>query len=149
MSSLLPIRPEPQKRQAGQKEEEMKVYWLARHDLSPAQQVAIRALHGDDVEVIKDPVSLTGADGLAEYIRSKFDGFVYAVAGAVHYITAALEGLRFGVFENHPQKRVDGSFGLAAVYWVNYPETGKVTRVWVNPDPLSDQGEPLVPVLRT
>jgi hypothetical protein len=122
----------------------MKIYWLSRHDLSPAQQRAIRDLHGEEAEIIKDPVSLTGADGLAEYIRSHSDGFVYAVAGAVHYITAALAGLRFGVFENHPQKRVDGSFGLAAVYHIG----GKITKVYANPDPMSDQGESLVPVLR-
>jgi hypothetical protein len=126
----------------------MKVYWVSRHDLSPAQQSALRSLHGEDVEVIKDPQTFMGAEGLAEYIRQHDDGFVYAVAGAVHYIVAALRGLQFGIFENHPQKRVDGTFGLAAVYWVNYPEWGEITKVWVNPDPMRDEGEPLVPVLR-
>lgn len=123
----------------------MKIYWLSRHELSPAQQAAIRALHGEDAEVIRDAVSLVGVDGLSDYIRNHSDGFVYAVAGAVHYITAALEGLRFGVFENHPQKRVDGSFGLTAVYHVG---GGKLTKVWVNPDPASDKGEALIPVSR-
>ena len=31
----------------------MKVFWTSRHDLSPAQVSAIRALHGDDAEVVK------------------------------------------------------------------------------------------------
>jgi len=121
----------------------MKIYWVSRHNLSPAQQAAIRALHGK-VEVIKDPVEFRGPEGLAEYIRNHPDGFVYAVAGAAHYIYAALSGCSFGVFENHPQKRADGSFGLAAVYHV---EGGQIRKVWVNPDPLSDEGEPLVPLI--
>ncbi len=122
----------------------MKVFWTSRHDLSPAQVSAIRALHGDDAEVVKDPVVFSNTDGLADYIRNHADSFVYAVAGAPHYITAALAGLKFGVFENHPQKRQDGSFGLAAVYHVD----GSLKKVWVNPDPTSDKGEALIPVAR-
>ena len=122
----------------------MKIYWLSRHDLSPSQVSAIRSLHGEDVEIMKDPVVFSNTDGLADYIRSHcFDGFVYAVAGAPHYIAAALAGFPFGVFENHPQKRQDGTFGLAAVYHVE----GKLEKVWVNPDPTSDQGEALIPVV--
>jgi hypothetical protein len=123
----------------------MKVYWLSRHDLSPAQQQAIRDLHGEDVEVVKDPVVLKNTEGLADYIRSHSDGFVYAVAGAPHYLYAALTGCRFGVFENHPGKRQDGTFGLAAVYHVG---DGKLQKVWINPDPQSDKGEALIPVAR-
>ena len=143
-----------------------RIYWLSRHDLSPAQMSAIRDLHGEDAEVVKDPVVFSNTDGLADYIRSHADGFVYAVAGAPHYIAAALVGLRFGVFENHPQKRQDGSFGLAAVYHVDVeivhhdgrvcdylPLTrasirGSLKKVWVNPDPMSDRGEALIPVAR-
>jgi hypothetical protein len=65
--------------------------------------------------------------------------------GAPHYVTAALRGLRFGVFENHPRKRQDGSFGLAAVYHV---ASGSIEAVWRNPDPTSDLGEALIPVVR-
>ena len=122
----------------------MKVFWTSRHDLSPAQVSAIRALHGEDAEVVKDPVVFSNTDGLADYIRSHSDSFVYAVAGAPHYIAATLAGLRFGVFENHPQKRQDGTFGLAAVYHVD----GSLKKVWVNPDPTSDKGEALIPVAR-
>ena len=82
----------------------MKVLWTSRHDLSPAQVSAIRALHGEDAEAVKDPVVFSNTDGLADYIRSHSDSFVYAVAGAPHYIAATLAGLRFGVFENQPQK---------------------------------------------
>ena len=122
----------------------MKVYWVSRHDLSPAQVSAIRDLHGEDVEVVKDPVVFNTTEGLANYILDHSDGFVYAVAGAPHYLVAALAGLRFGVFENHPQKREDGIFGLAAVYHVD----GSLKKVWVNPDPASDKGEVLIPVVR-
>lgn len=93
---------------------------------------------------MKDPVVFSNTDGLADYIRNHTDGFVYAVAGAPHYITAALAGLHFGVFENHPQKRQDGSFGLAAVYHVS----GMLQKVWSNPDPQSDEGEFLSPSRR-
>lgn len=138
-----------------------KVYWVSRHDMSPAQVSAIRVLHGEDVEVVKDPVVFSNTGGLADYIRNHPDGFVYAVAGAPHYLAAALAGCNFGVFENHPQKRQDGSFGLAAVYHVSmYPVvdaldslhrtifSGSLQKVWSNPDPQSDQGESLVPVPR-
>jgi hypothetical protein len=121
----------------------MKVYWLSRHDLSIAQMRAIKDLHGEDVEIIKNPLVFASIEDLADFIRQN-DGFVYAVAGAPHYLSAALSGCRFGVFENHPQKRADGQFGLAAVYHIN----GKLEKVWVNPDPTSDCGEPLIPILR-
>jgi len=120
-----------------------KVYWVSRHDLSPAQDSAIRDLHGEDAEVVKDPVVFSSVEGLADYIGSH-DGFVYAVAGAPHYLHAALESCKFGVFENHPARRQDGTFGLAAVYHVE----GSLKKVWVNPDPASDQGEALIPVAR-
>jgi len=122
----------------------MRIYWLSRHDLSPAQVSAIRALHGEDAEVVKDPVVFSNTDGLADYIRNHADGFVYAVAGPQNYIAAVFAGLRFGVFENHPQKRQDGMFGLAAVYHVD----GSLKKVWVNPDPTSDKGEAMIPVAR-
>ncbi len=105
---------------------------------------AIHSLHGEDAEVVKDPVVFENTTGLADYIRNHADSFVYAVAGAPHYIVAALAGLRFGVFENHPGKRQDGSFGLAAVYHVD----GSLKKVWVNPNPMSDKGETLIPVAR-
>jgi hypothetical protein len=121
----------------------MKVLWISRHDLSAAQVSAIRAIHGADVDIKKDPAVLTNSEGLADYIHKNPDAFVYAVAGAPHYIAAALAGLRFGVFENHPAKRADGSFGLAAVYHV---VDGSLKKVWVNSDPMSDTGEALMPV---
>lgn len=123
----------------------MKIYWVSRHDLSPAQEIAIRQLHGEDVEVIKDSVVFSNIEGLTDYIRNHSDSFVYVVAGAAHYLHAALNGCRFGVFENHPQKRQGGSFGLAAVYHVN---EGKLTKVWENPDPMSDKGETLISVVK-
>src|SRR3989344_3849424 len=121
-----------------------KVYWLSRHNLTLAQKQAICDLHGGVVEIVTDSVVFTAFEELVDYIRSHPDGFVYAVAGAPHYIKAAFSGLRFGVFENHPQKRQDGTFGLAAVYHVG----GSLKKVWVNPDPTSDKGEALIPVVR-
>ena len=122
----------------------MKIYWVSRHELSPAQVRAIHDLHGEDAEVIRDPVVFAEPDGLQHYIVQHLDGFVYAVAGAPHYIAAALGHCRFGVFENHPARRQDGSFGLAAVYHVD----GLMKKVWVNADPASDTGEALIPVVR-
>lgn len=112
-----------------------KVYWLSRHDLSPAQVASIRSLHGTDVVMVKDPVVFSETLGLADYIRQHDDGFVYAVAPASQYISATVAGLHFGFFENHPQKRQDGSFGLAVVYHV---VGAKLKKVWINSDPLSD-----------
>lgn len=123
-----------------------KIYWASRHDLSSAQNQAIIDLHGK-VKIVKDPAKFDGDEGLADYIREHNDGFVYAVASGVHYLTAGLSGLPFGIFTNHPDKRADGKFGLASVHWVNSPVKG-ITRVWVNPDPASDYGEALIPVAR-
>lgn len=125
-----------------------KIYWLSRHDLSSVQVRAIRELHGKDVEVVKDPVVFTAIDGLADYIREHRDGLVYVVAGTPHCIAAALAGSHFGVFENAPQKRQDGSFGLAGICLVNFPWKGELEWAWINPDPASDEGEALTPVLR-
>lgn len=123
----------------------MKIYWLSRHELSPAQRKAIRDLHGEDAEVVKDPVTFGVPEALVDYILQHADGFVYVVAAAPHYISAALASCPFGVFENHPGKRQDGNFGLAAVYHVG---DGMLKKVWVNSDPESDEGETLVSVVR-
>lgn len=122
-----------------------KVLWLSRHDLSNGQLAAIRALHGENVEIVKDPVVFQSHEGLADYISQHSDAFVYAVAGAPHYLYAALGGLQFGVFENHPAKRQDGTFGLAKVWHIANRE---LELVWVNENPESDNGEALVPVAR-
>jgi len=121
----------------------MKVYWVSRHPLSPAQQQAIKDLHGDDVEVVHNPVSFTDETGLSEFIKAHQDGFVYAVAGGQHYIEAALAGCRFGIFSISPQRRADGVFGLEAVYYINHC---RQFRVWVDPDPSGDAGDVLAPV---
>lgn len=122
-----------------------RVYWLSRHQLSPAQAQSLRDLHGEDVEVVHEPQVFASTNGLAEYIASHADGFVYAVAGPQHYVAAALAGQPFGMFENHPGKRADGQFGLKAVH---HAKDGALTQVWLNPDPESDTGEALVPVPR-
>jgi hypothetical protein len=120
-----------------------KVYWLSRHALSKGQLAAIRDLHGD-AEIVTESIVYTESETLADHIRSRSDGFVYAVAPVTHCIEAALAGLRFGWFENHPGKRQNGEFGLAAVYHVD----GTLSKVWSNPDPESDKGETLAPVSR-
>lgn len=133
----------------------VKVYWLSRHSLSPAQVQAIKRLHGEDVIILHEPIVLEGLDALAEAIHSRNDGFVYAVAPAHMVakasIACALGGYQFGVFENHPLKRADGSFGLKAVYHIlpdRYEPMARIVEVWTNPDPLSDQGEALIPIER-
>lgn len=100
-----------------------KIYWLSRHNLSPAQIQAISDIHGE-AEIVKDNVNFDDSNGLVDYIRKHEDSFVYAVASGSHYISAALSGLQFGIFENYPQKRQDGSFGLSAVYHIG---EGKLT----------------------
>ena len=130
-----------------------KIHWVSRHELSPAQIGALKALHGEDaiIEHHKDVV-FEGQSGLSSWLEANVgdDEFAYVVAGAPHLLTAALDGYDFGVFENHPGKRADGQFGLAAVYHVRWPYEGlaEITKVWVNPDPESDQGEALVPIRR-
>lgn len=136
-----------------------KMYWVSRHNLSPAQRRAIEDLHGE-VYIIHDPVTFSDYTGLAEYIDRHPDGFVYAVAGASHYLHAMANNCKFGVFENHHEKRADGQFGLSAVYhtgsrwWNQYDcpseavETPTFSKVWNNPDPDSDSGETLIPVRR-
>lgn len=129
----------------------MRVYWLSRHQLSPAQLRAIKDLHGEDVEIVHEPITLEGDNGLLSAITERSDGFIYAVAGAHHILVAATcLGCRFGVFANHPAKRTDGQFGLAAVYHVftNTDAHQDVHKVWVNSDPESDEGEALIPLER-
>lgn len=128
-----------------------KILWVSRHDLSPAQVAAIRELHGADAEIVKDPVSFTDFEGLKEYIFDNPEAFVYVVAGAPHYLDAALSGFQFGFFENHPGRRADGVFGLKAVYHVVTFDDGRpgvLVQVWENHDPESDEGEVLEPVRR-
>lgn len=122
-----------------------KVIFVSRHELSPGQVNAIKALHGEDCEIDRDPHVFQGQDGLTEYIRSNADAFVYAVAGSVHVLDAALNGASFGIFENYPGKRANGEFGLSAVYQVR---DDQLVKVYENPDPMSDIGETLKPVAR-
>jgi len=120
-----------------------KVFWVSRHQLSPAQKQAISDLHGSDCQIEHLTIQFDSMLGLAEFISTHPRDIIYAVAGAPHYLAAALSGLKFGVFENHPQKRQDGVFGLKSVYWVrNY----EIREVWRNSNPLSDNGEMLMPV---
>lgn len=121
-----------------------KIYWLSRHALSPGQNKALADLHGE-VEVTQVPVNFDGDEGLARFVAEHRDGFVYAVATAVQYMTAMTRGTPFGLFVNHPAKRADSTFGLAAVYHVS---GNSITRMWSNPDPASDTGEKLTPVRR-
>lgn len=131
----------------------MKIRWLSRHQLSPAQIAALRELHGkrgvELEQVVHDTQDFPNdPKGLEEYLRAHDGDFVYVVAPAVQYLQAALAGLSFGLMVNHPGKREDGTFGLASVYWVNRPEMGEVELVWTNPNPLNDCGESLVPAHR-
>ena len=82
-----------------------KVYWVSRHDMSPAQLLAVRYMHGEDTEVLKDSVTFEGPDGLQKYIETHSDGVVYAVATSAQFMWAALNGRgEFGFFENHPAR---------------------------------------------
>lgn len=122
-----------------------KVYWVSRHQLSPAQWRALRDIHGKDVVVVWEAVVFDEGSTLVDYIQHHRDGFVYAVASSDYVIDAALAGEPFGHFKNHPAKRQDGTFGLCAVFHVVGRE--QIMR-WRNEDPLSDEGERLVPIPR-
>lgn len=106
-----------------------KIYWLSRHELSPAQQQALKDLHGEDVEVVKEAVMVEGLDGLTKYIEAHTDGFVYCVAGAPHYVHAALATKTFGVFENQPgqarRRDVRPRGGLPREWWPNQGRLGQ------------------------
>lgn len=119
-----------------------KIFWLSQHAFSPAQVNAVKALHGDDCEVVHEKVTFLSPEDCVEKVTARAAaGFVYFVGGGPHYLFCASAGLSFGVFENHPAKRTDGSFGLKAVYHV---ESGRISRVWENPDPNSDVGDVLM-----
>ena len=78
--------------------------------------------------------------------NERFLGYGHSSAGSSGLLAhEPRSNLAVTVFENHPQKRQDGSFGLRAVYHVNGRELRKV---WENTDPLGDQGEALMPVKR-
>ncbi|MAG11722.1 MAG: hypothetical protein CMI52_02845 [Parcubacteria group bacterium] len=78
------------------------VFWISRHELSPAQTQAILDLHGD-VQVERQALVFDQVDGLKSFIETVGkDDFVYAVAGAPHYLSAALSGCEFGFFLNPP-----------------------------------------------
>ena len=137
-----------------------KIHWVSRHALSPAQERALKDLHGDVEVVHHQNVLFEDVDGVTSFVK-EHSGFVYVVAGPQHTLHAMAWGCEFGVFANHHTKRQDGSFGLAAVYhvsqwWIDVVgEDGKrysvnhplLREVWVNPDPLSDRGESLKPVI--
>lgn len=78
----------------------MKIYWAARHELLPEQEAAIRATHGEDCNIIWEPVRFTDPRGLSDYIDSRPDDVVYAVAGGIHYLFAGFEGKEFYLFES-------------------------------------------------
>lgn len=102
-----------------------RVVWLSRHNLSPDQNAALKLIHGDDVAVEHINVTLQSDDGLALFIENR-DEFVYAVAGAVHYLVAVEQGLEFGFFTNKPGRRENGEFSLGVVYhW----GAGQLTRI--------------------
>lgn len=133
-----------------------KIMWVSRHPLSPAQVSAITTLHGADVDIVHNPAVFDDFTGLTDLIRQNRDSFVYAVAGAAHYLHAAANGCDFGVFENDPARRHDGQFGLKAVYHCiqvsidgAYSGTPQLTQVWVNDNPSDDNGDSLDPVGRS
>lgn len=132
-----------------------KIMWVSRHPLSLAQKTAITTLHGADVVITHNPVVFDGFTGLTDLIRQNRDYFIYAVAGAAHYLHAAANGCDFGVFENDPIRRQDGQFGLKAVYHClqisidgAYSGTPQLTQVWINDNPDGDNGDSLAPVRR-
>lgn len=123
-----------------------KVFWVSRHPLSPAQLQAIGEIWGKDVEIVHDPVIFALHEDFLSYLVSRPENsFVYAVVPAHYAVIAACEHKEFGLFENFPARRQDGTFGLAAVWHV---QEGACVRRWVNPNPSADQGDVLTPVSR-
>lgn len=112
-----------------------KIYWLARHDMSPIQLRAIKEIHGN-VEIKRiNPVYATPV-GLAEFIKLHADGFTYAEASELQCLNAAIRGCVFGIFQERDQVLPDGSRDLTAVQHVSV--TGS-NCVWQNPEPASGE----------
>lgn len=125
----------------------MKVYWFSRHALSPAQQQAIRDLHGEDAEIVHDTGPFADLNDCIWRIRraaAAAGTAVYAVLPAHFAVALATADVRFGMFENHPSKRANGQFGLKSVWRTLFNdslERTEVVEVWTNPDPQADCGE--------
>ena len=49
----------------------MRIYWVSRHELSPAQLQAIKELHGHDAEIIHDPVEFGRFDEVTDAAKSQ------------------------------------------------------------------------------
>ena len=98
-----------------------KIYWASHHDLYPEQILAIEEVHGK-LDIIHERVLFREPRGLSTYIDNRSDGYVYAVAGGIHYLYAAKEGKEFFIFETHPDK-----IAFRAIFAVS---GGEITRVW-------------------
>ncbi len=114
------------------------VYWVSRHPLMPSQEEAIRDIHGYVGKIERKEVSFgLDPEALSNFLVRKQRGercFIYVVASSHHVLTAALNGLSFGVMVNHPQKREDGTFEVAAVYHVR---DCRIEKVW----PVKKEGD--------
>ena len=98
-----------------------KVYWASHHDLYPEQVNAIKSVHGN-IEIVHERVVFKEPTGLSTYIDNRADGYVYAVAGGIHYLWAFLDSKEFYIFETHPDK-----IGFRAIFKVGEKV---ITRVW-------------------
>jgi hypothetical protein len=110
-----------------------KVYWASRHSLLLGQKDVIKKLHGE-VEILEEKIIFDTARGLSDYIAARNDGIVYAVAGGVHYLYAALEGKDFYIFELDPVRR-DSFRALYHVYpqlLDGYSMVPRIMKVWGN-----------------
>lgn len=59
-----------------------KVYWISKHELSPAQLAQIRTLKGNDVEIIHEEVAFEGSDVVA--LVSQILGLPDTASGPFH-----------------------------------------------------------------
>lgn len=105
-----------------------KVYWASRHALLDYQIDSIKEVHGENIRIIQENVMFQHIDGLYEYIKSHEDGYVYAVAGGIHYIFATMmlmnqsRDLEFYIFSGRPNTTLD----FSAIYKVNSKGLQKV-----------------------
>ena len=98
-----------------------KIYWASHHDLYPEQIDAINSVHGK-LDIIHERVVFRDPLGLSTYIDNRQDGYVYAVAGGIHYLFAQQEGREFFIFETHPDK-----IAFRSIFKVS---EGTITKVW-------------------
>lgn len=110
-----------------------KVYWVARHELTEEQELAIKEIHGASIEIVDSNIRFTSATGLYDFIHQHPDGYVYAIAGGIHYLYAFMKGLEFYIFEpNYISYDKNSGESIVNIRAIWKCQGGNLEEVWVN-----------------